>query len=117
MPRKKTTENYSLERLYELLDEQSAARGAAVLAAEDATAEIARFAAEARRKGATMPELRQHVRKMDVKTRKMTPISRQFLNTMIAVHEKRAVPKTTRASRRSLASQSPAGQLNAEALK
>jgi hypothetical protein len=80
----------------------------------DATEEITRLAAEARRQGASMSELTQRVQRLDRNDRKLVPVTRQAIDNMIAVHEKRRPARTTRASRRR---REPAGQLNAEALK
>jgi hypothetical protein len=100
MPRGKKDEDHTPERLLELIDEQAKVRGAAVIAELDATARIAELASEARRKGATMADLRLRVQRMDKKERKLTPVTRQALDTMLAVHEERREPRTTRASRR-----------------
>lgn len=103
MPRGKKTEDQPLERLLQLIDEAVQARGRAVLAEVDATAKIAELTAEARRKGAPMTGadgLTQHVQRMDKSTRKLTPVTRQALDTMLAVHDGRREPRTTRASRR-----------------
>lgn len=115
MPRKPKEEvDRSLERLLELLDEQVKQRGAAVLAVDDATTRIVELASEARRKGATMPELARRVKRMDTKERRLKPVTRQALDTMLAVYEKRREPRTTRASRRArdTRTSSAAGRIN-----
>lgn len=116
MARRRNTEEDSLERILELLDEKVKARGAAVLAVEDTSAEIARLASEARRHGVTMPELTKHVQTMDKRTRKLRTVSRQQVDNMLAAHEQRRDPRTTRASRRRRES-TPAGSLNTAAFE
>lgn len=115
-PRKKKTEDTPLEKLLELIDERVKARGDAVIAELDATEEITRLATEARRKGATMSELTRRVQRMDKRERVLKSVTRQAIDTMIAVHEERRPAKTTRASRRRRVEE-PAGKLNQEALK
>lgn len=118
MPRKKKAdnelENMPLERILEVIDAKVQARGEAVLARVDLSREIAQLVSEARRQGATMPELAARVKKMDVKERKLKPVTRQAIDTRLAVHEDRREPRTTRASRRR---REPAGTINAEALR
>lgn len=87
------------QRLLEQIDKKVEQRGKAVLAELDATAEIARLTSEARAHGATMVELTQHVRRMDKRERRLKPVTRQALDTMLAVHEERRPARTTRASR------------------
>ena len=111
--RKKKAEETPLERLLELIDEQVKARHEATLAERAATAEIARLSSEARNKGATMVELTQHVKRVE-KDGKLKSVTRQALDTMLAVHEERRAPRTTRASRRRRDVEAPAGQLNTE---
>lgn len=114
--RKKPAET-TPERLLELLDELVARRGDAVLAVEDTTAEIARVASEARKKGVEMKTLVAHIKKMDRGTRELTSVTRQAVDTMLAVHDQRREPRTTRASRRRREEPAPAGgTLNVEAL-
>lgn len=104
MPRKKKAdnelENMPLERILEVIDAKVQARGEAVLARVDLSREIAQLVSEARRQGATMPELAQRVKRMDERERALKTVSRQALDTMLAVEEKRREPRTTRASRR-----------------
>lgn len=112
MARKPKKEDTPLERLLELIDERVKARGEAVIAELDATEEITKLASEARRKGATMSELTQRVQRMDKHDRELRPVTRQAIDTMIAVHEKRRPARTTRASRR----RREAGKINVDAL-
>lgn len=102
MPRRKKTqdEDQPLERVLELLDAKVEERGKAVLAELEATTEIARLTSEARRKGATMAQLTQHVKRMDRRQRKLVSVTRQALDVMLATFEERREPRTTRASRR-----------------
>jgi hypothetical protein len=115
MARKTKKEDTPLERLLELIDEKVQARGQSVIAELDATEEITKLASEARRKGATMSELTQHVKRMDRSDRTLKPVTRQAIDMMIAVHEQRRPARTTRASRRRR--EEPVGRINAEALK
>jgi hypothetical protein len=114
--RKTTKKDTPVEKLLELIDEQVKLRGDAVLAIEDTTAKIAELASEARRKGAPMVDLVKHVQRMDKNDRKLKPVTRQAVDTMLAVHERRRPPKTTRASRRK-SDPEQAGSLNLDALK
>lgn len=114
--KKKEDQDQPLERLLELIDAQVAKRGQAQLVELDTSAEIARLTSEARRKGASMTTLTERVRRVDKKTRKLKPVTRQALDVMLATFEQRREPRTTRASRRRRAAE-PAGRLNAEALK
>jgi hypothetical protein len=122
MARKKKTDTKDVPaaRLLEMIDEEVVKRGEAVLAVEDTTAEISRLASEARRKGAEMKTVVEHIKRMDRKTRKLVPVTRQNVDTMLAVHEQRREPRTTRASRRRRdggGDSAPAGgTLNVEAL-
>jgi len=104
------------DKILELIDEQVAARGDAVLTVEDTTARIAELASEARRKGVTMPELTQRIKRMDKHDRKLVPVTRQAVDTMVAVHDKRREPRTTRESRRRR-DEKPSGKINVEALQ
>lgn len=113
--RSRKKEDTPLERLLELIDDKVHARGQAVLAELDATEEITRLAAEARRKGALMSDLSQRVKVMDRRERVLRPVTRQAVDTLIAVHEGRRPARTTRASRRRR--EPAAGKLNLEALK
>ena len=79
MPRRKKAEDQPLERLLELIDEQVEARGKAVLAEVDATAEIARLASEARRKGAPMAELTRHVQRMRLRSTRLQHVWHSLL--------------------------------------
>ena len=115
MPRKKKNEEQPLERLLELIDEQVEIRGKAELIEADASARIAELVSEARRRGCPMPELTQRVKRMDKKERVLKPVSRQALDTTIAVHEKRRPARTTRASRRR--QDDVGGVLDVEALR
>lgn len=113
---KKKPEETPLERLLELLDEQVKARHDHALAERAATAEIVRLSAEARAKGATMPQLLEHVKRVD-KEGNLVAMTRQNLDNMLAVHDQRREPRTTRASRRRREESAPAGgTLNVEAL-
>jgi len=105
-----------LEKLLSQVDKHVEARGKAVLAEVDATAEIARLTSEARKQGASMPELTQHVRRMDRKTRQLVPVTRQAIDIMLATFEERRKPRTTRASRKRRTAE-PAGKINADALR
>jgi hypothetical protein len=120
MARRKKIEDIPAARLLEMIDEEVVKRGEAVLAVEDTTAEISRLASEARRKGAEMKTVVEHIKRMDRKTRKLVPVTRQNVDTMLAVHEQRREPRTTRASRRRRdggGDSAPAGgTLNVEAL-
>lgn len=119
MPRKRVEEvevERPIERLLELIDEQVQERGKAALAVEDANTRITELASEARRQGATMPELARRVKRMDTKERVLKPVTRQALDTMLAVYEKRREPRTTRASRRRREpGETPAGRINLKA--
>lgn len=116
--RKKKTEDQPLERILELIDEQVKARGEAALAELDATDRIAELTSEARRKGATMPQLAERVKRMDKNDRKLKPVTRQALDNMLAVHEGRREARTTRASRRRRNAEPAAGGgVNLEALR
>jgi hypothetical protein len=64
-----------------------------------------------------MSELTQHVQRMDKRERKLKPVTRQALDTMIAVHEQRRPARTTRASRRARGEAPSAGKINVDALK
>jgi urease gamma subunit len=110
------TKEKTAEALLKEIDKKVAARGKAILAELDATAEITQLVSEARRKGVTMSELSQHVQRMDKRERKLKPVTRQALDTMIAVHEQRRPARTTRTSRRARNSE-PAGKINMDALK
>jgi hypothetical protein len=106
MPRKKKVqdqdelENMPLGRILARLDAKVQARGEAVLDEVDLTREIVQLVSAARRRGATMPDLAERVKRMDKKERVLKPISRQALDMTIATEEKRREPRTTRASRR-----------------
>jgi len=122
MPRKRKATEEELERpaerILELLDEKVKLRGKAVLIEADASAEIARLTSEARRKGVSMAELTRHVQRMDKRERKLKPVTRQALDTMLATFEQRREPRTTRASRRRRESEAVAtGNLNVEAFQ
>lgn len=105
-----------LDKVYRLIDKEVAARGKAVLVEVDATERIAELAAEAKRLGAPMRELTEHIKRMDKNTRELVIVTRQAADTMIAVHERRREPRTTRASRRR--SDKPrTGKVNSAALK
>ena len=65
MSPQRKTEDQPLERLLVLLDAEVATKLAAEELAENKRQTIARLAAEARNKGATMPELRKHVLKLE----------------------------------------------------
>jgi hypothetical protein len=110
MPRKKTSET-KLDKTLDILDKKVEARGKAVLAEHDLTGEIVQLIADARAAGGTMPQIREHVKRMDPKTRTYKPISRQLLDYTLAVHEGRRPARTTRESRKSKAS------INVEALQ
>lgn len=118
-------EGEPLWRILNLIDEKVEARGEADLDSYDLTNEIARLASEARRQGAPMAELARRVKRMDPKTRRWAKrgdgeegVSRQALDNMLAVLEKRREPRTTRASRRRRGSESNgAGGINVEALQ
>jgi len=112
--RKTTKKDTPLERILELIDEEVKDRGDAVLAIEDATARIAKLASEARKKGATMAQLTERIKRMDKNDRKLKPITRQAVDTMVAVHDKRRPARTTRASRRR---REEAGKINVDALQ
>lgn len=103
-------------KLLEALDKKVTERGKAVLAEVDASAEIARLASEARRQGVPMGVLINHVQRMDRKSRKLKPVTRQAIDIMLATFEQRREPRTTRASRRRRTPE-PVGKLNAEALR
>jgi SMC interacting uncharacterized protein involved in chromosome segregation len=115
--RKRAEEDQPVERLLELIDEQVDARHKATLAERAATDEITRLASEARRKGATMASIANHVKKVDPDG-SLSPVSRQNVDTMLAVFEKRREARTTRASRRRRTPDPAAvgGTLNVEAL-
>lgn len=117
MATRKKKDDQPLERILGLIDKQVAARGKAVLAEVDASAEIARLTSEARRKGATMAQLTERIKRMDKKERVLKPITRQAIDIILATYEKRRPPRTTRASRRRREPAEPAGKLNPEALK
>lgn len=104
----------ALDRIFELIDEKVKAAGQHVLAAHDLNEEITRLTSEARRQGATMPELAMRVQKMDVTDRKLKPVTRQAVDTRIAIHEGRREPRTTRASRRP---REAAGMINTSAFQ
>jgi hypothetical protein len=106
----------SLEKILANIDKQVTARGKAVLAEVDASAEIARLTSAARKQGATMAQLTERVKRMDKKERKLKPVTRQALDIMLATFEQRREPRTTRASRKRRTPE-PAGTLNAAALK
>lgn len=110
MPRKKTGDA-PLDKVLEILDKKVEARGKAVLAEYDLTAEIVQLVSDARRAGATMPQIRERVKRMDPKTRTYKPISRQLLDYTLAVHEGRRPARTTRESRKAKPS------INVEALQ
>jgi hypothetical protein len=114
MAGRKKKEAPPLERVLELIDEKVKEAGDHTLAAHDLNDEITKLASEARRQGASMSELTQRVRKMDVKDRALKPVPRQAVDNRLAVHENRRPARTTRASRRK---REPAGQLNAAALQ
>lgn len=100
------------------IDKEVEARGKAVLAELDHTAKITQLVSEARRAGVAMSELTQHVQRMDKRERELKPITRQAIDTMVAVHEQRRPARTTRASRRRREPKSePAGKINTDALK
>jgi len=106
-----------IERLLAQIDKQVAARGKAVLAEVDASAEIARLTSEARKQGVSMNALTERVQRMDRKERELKPVSRQALDIMLATFEERREPRTTRASRKRRTPAEPAGKLNQEALR
>jgi predicted ArsR family transcriptional regulator len=109
----------ALNRVLETLDTKVAARGEHELAALDATAEITRLAAEARRHGASMPELAKRIKRLDKRDRVMLSISRQALDAMLAKLDGNAQPpaaRKPRASRRRREA-GPAGSLNAAAFE
>jgi hypothetical protein len=113
MPRQKK-EEMPLDRVLALIDEKVKKAGRHTLAAHDLNEEITPLVSEARRQGATMPELAARVQRMDVKTRKLKPVTRQAIDTRLAVHEERRPARTTRASRRP---REAAGTINSEALR
>ena len=53
---------------------------------------------------------------MDKHDRKLVPVTRQAVDTMVAVHDKRREPRTTRESRRRR-DEKPSGKINVEALQ
>lgn len=112
----KKKEEDPIDKILKLIDKEVAARGKAVLAEVDATERIAELASEAKRKGAPMRTLTEHIKRMDKNTRELAPVTRQAADTMLAVHEKRRAPRTTRASRRRSDSKT-AGKVNSAALK
>jgi hypothetical protein len=118
MPRgtRKEEEN-PLWRLLEMIDDQVELRQEHAVAERAATAEIVRLSAEARDKGATMPQLLEHVKRVD-KEGNLVAMSRQNLDTMLAGHTQRREPKTTRASRRRRGDDesTAGGRLNVDAL-
>jgi hypothetical protein len=119
MPRGKKKEAEQVEetpdRLLELIDEQVQERLRATLAERAATKRITELASEARRKGKTQAEVAAHVQRV-TDDGKLAPISRQALGVMVAVHDERVEPRTTRASRRRREQQA-VGTLNIEALR
>lgn len=116
--KKKETEDQPLERLLELIDQAVEARGTHVKADVQLTERIAELTSEARRKGASMPQLTKHVRRMDRRDLELKPVTRQALDNMLAVHEGRREPRTTRASRRRRRRDAnPGGGVNLDALR
>jgi hypothetical protein len=121
------TKEKTADALLKEIDKKVAARGKVVVSELDLTEEITKLVSEARRKGVTMSELTQHVQRMDKRERKLKPVTRQALDTMIAVHEQRRPARTTRASRRARGespsavhkdeAQLAAGKINVDALK
>ena len=105
-----------VEKLLKLLDQLCKARGEAELKVADLTTRITELAAEARRRGVIQETVAQHVQRMDVKERKLKPVTRQAVHTMVATHTGQLPPRTTRASRRK-SDPERAGSLNVDALK
>jgi hypothetical protein len=108
----------ALNRVLETLDTKVAARGEHELAALDATAEITRLAAEARRHGASMPELAKRIKRLDRSDRAMHSISRQALDAMLSKLEGGQGTKPARVPRPPRRREGgPAGSLNAAAFE
>jgi hypothetical protein len=104
-------------RLLKALDKEVAERGKAELASADSSAKIVKLASELRNHGVSQAEVTKHVQVMDLKTRKLRPISRQALYLMTATYEGRLKAKTTRAARRGQEESSSSPCLNAEAFR
>jgi hypothetical protein len=105
-----------LTKILRELDKKVDQRGKAVLADVDLSADIVRLASQARKHGATMPELAARVKRMDRKERVLKPITRQAMDAAMAVKENRRPARTTRESRKRRPPK-PAGTINAEALR
>lgn len=110
----------ALEQLLAALDAKVAERGKHELAALDATPEIVRLAAEARRHGATMPELAKRIKRLDKRDRELRSISRQALDVMLSKLDGGQNDRTKRAPRRRREADSSSsvagGRVNVEAL-
>jgi hypothetical protein len=115
--RTEAPDDEALARVLELIDERVKARADAVMAELKASDEIMRLVAEARRKGAIMPDLARRVKRVDRGDRKLKSISRQALDLALAQHEGRRSARTTRASRRRREPAAAGGSLNLDALK
>jgi hypothetical protein len=109
----RSEEGRPLERVLELIDEKVEQRAQHERSEIVLTASIAELAEEARRHGATMPQLTQHVRRLDRSSGEVRPITRQALAVMLARKDGRA--RTTRESRRRRDAE-PAGRVNMDAL-
>jgi hypothetical protein len=100
MSRTKGDENQGLEALLSHLEAKVRARGEAAKKEAALTTEIAQLAAEARNKGATMPQLTQIVRRWDKRSGDMLTVTRQALDTMIKVETGRREPRVSAAQQK-----------------
>ena len=99
--KKKAPAEEPLERVLELIDEEVKARAGAVLRELEATDKLRDLVAQARNKGATMPDLARRVQRLDRSSRQLVPITRQALDAMLnAEHDTSKRDERTAESRR-----------------
>lgn len=97
-------------RLSALIEAQVQERADHVRAEQEATQEIARLCAEARRHGVAMARLAELVKVVDPKTGELRSVSRQAVDQLVAAHEQR--PRAPRRAKKATSN----GKINMAAL-
>lgn len=109
-------EEAPLEKILQTLDQKVSERGKAAKAEIDLTKEIVELIIAARKHDYPMTKLaNDHVKRLDRKTFKLVPVTRQMVDNMVAPAEKRRPSRTTREERRPRAA--TAERVNVEALQ